>query len=105
MREQKAQCWKTVEHAGADQRADAERGVHVYWAICDSPNFALRGARLRLHRMDEHRDVERDRGLPEGVEVEFAEIDAFDIGRHDGARPRRAPSPREVSSAAASCAS
>ena len=35
--------------------------------------------------MDENGNVEIDRRLPEGIEIEFPEIDALDIGGDNGA--------------------
>jgi hypothetical protein len=35
--------------------------------------------------MNENGDIEIDRRLPEGVEIEFAEIHPLDIGRDNGA--------------------
>ena len=74
MRQQNPQRWKTVEHAGGNQRADREGGIDG--VLSDLRQRELRHARigLRLHRMDEDRDVKIDRGLPKRIKVEFAEL-------------------------------
>ena len=68
-----------------DQRAD--RKGRVDGVLGDLRQGKLRRAcvGLRLHGVDENRDVKIHHGLPESIEVELAEVCAFDVGGDDSA--------------------
>ena len=74
-----------VEDAGADERADAERGVRRVLHDLghrEAPRARRRGG---LHGVQEHRDSELHGGGPVFVERKLAEVRPLDVGRGDGA--------------------
>jgi hypothetical protein len=57
----------------------------VYWGDLRQGKLRRACVGLRLHGVNENRDVKIHRGLPENIEVELAEVCAFDVGGDDRA--------------------
>jgi len=85
VRQQDTQLGEAIHHAGENERADGKGRVDGVLRDLGQRELRYTWLRLCLNRMNEYGDVEIDRGLPERIEVELAEIDPLDIGGDDGA--------------------
>ena len=76
---------KSVQHAGHQHRADAERGVERVLRNLSQTEFRRTRRWYDQHRMDQDGQAEGFRPAPERVERQLAEIGVLDIGGDDHA--------------------